>query len=79
MRKNADWQDRFEIDAVEVWGCGGSEVAEEQRKAWAWEEKEAEARRRINLGTGDLEADRELLKMAGLIGGGGRDSGGSMA
>lgn len=78
-RRKVDWQDRFEIDAIEVWGCGGSEVAEEQRKAWAWEEKEAEARRRINLGTGDIEADRELLKMAGLIGGGGRDSGGSMA
>jgi hypothetical protein len=79
QRKKADWQDRFEVEALEVWGCGGNEVAEEQRKAWAWEEKEAEARRRINLGTGDIDADRELLKMAGLIGGGGRDSGGSMA
>ncbi|KIW07345.1 hypothetical protein, variant [Verruconis gallopava] len=79
QRKGADWQDRFEIEALEVWGCGGTEEAEQQRKAWAWEEKEAEARRRINLGTGDIEADRELLRMAGLIGGGGRDSGGSMA
>ena len=77
-RRKEDWQDRFEIDAIEVWGCGGSEVAEEQRRAWAWEEREAEARRRINLGTGDLEADRELLRMVGLVGGGGRDSGGSM-
>lgn len=75
-RKAASWQDRFEIETLEVWGCGGSEEAEEQRKAWAWEEKEAEARRRINLGSGDIEADRELLRMAGLIGMG--DSGGSM-
>ncbi|KAF1990472.1 hypothetical protein K402DRAFT_348625 [Aulographum hederae CBS 113979] len=71
-----DWQDRFEIDALEVWGCGGDEEAEEQRKAWAWEEREAEARRRVNLGTGDVEMDRELLRMAGVIGG--ERSGGSM-
>jgi hypothetical protein len=77
IRKGADWQDRFEIDTLEVWGCGGTEEAEEQRKRWAWEEREAEARRRINFGTGDLDADRELLKMAGLIGG--DRSGGSMA
>ncbi|KAF2436992.1 restriction of telomere capping protein 5 [Tothia fuscella] len=76
MRGGVDWQDRFQIDALEVWGCGGSEEAEEQRKRWAWEEREAEARRRINFGTGDLEADRELLRMAGLIGQG--RSGGSM-
>jgi hypothetical protein len=77
IRKAVDWQDRFEIDTLEVWGCGGTEEAEEQRKRWAWEEKEAEARRRINFGTGDLDADRELLRMAGLIGG--NRSGGSMA
>jgi hypothetical protein len=76
IRRGKDWQDRFSIEALEVWGCGGTEEAEEQRKAWAWEEREAESRRRINLGTGDIEADRELLKMAGLIGGG--QSGGSM-
>lgn len=76
IRRGKDWQDRFSIEALEVWGCGGTEEAEEQRKAWAWEEREAESRRRINLGTGDIEADRELLKMAGLIGAG--QSGGSM-
>lgn len=75
-RRNKDWQDRFEIDALEVWGCGGDDVAEAQRREWAFEKREAEARRRINLGTGDVEADRELLKMAGLIGGG--MSGGSV-
>ena len=40
------------------------------------EEREAEARRKINLGSGDIEADRALLEMAGLIGG--NRSGGSM-
>jgi hypothetical protein len=75
-RKGKDWQDRFEIESLEVWGCGGDDVAEQQRKEWAWQEREAEARRRINLGTGDAEMDRELLKMAGIISG--DRSGGSM-
>jgi hypothetical protein len=68
-RRNKNWQDRFEIEEMEVWGCGGDEVAEAQRKEWAWNEREAEARRRINLGTGDIEADRQLLQMAGIISG----------
>jgi hypothetical protein len=76
-RKSKDWQDRFEIESIEVWGCGGDEVAEAQRKEWAFQEREAEARRRINLGTGDKEMDYELLKMAGLVGNENR-SGGSM-
>jgi hypothetical protein len=75
-RRGANWQDRFQIDCLEVWGCGGDEVAEAQRREWAFEAREAEARRRINLGTGDVDADRELLKMAGLIGQG--NSGGSV-
>ncbi|ORY19852.1 TLD-domain-containing protein [Clohesyomyces aquaticus] len=68
-RKGKDWQDRFEIESLEVWGCGGDDVAEAQRREWAFQEREAEARRRINLGTGDIDADRELLKLAGIIGG----------
>ncbi|KAF2476431.1 restriction of telomere capping protein 5 [Lindgomyces ingoldianus] len=75
-RKGKDWQDRFEIESLEVWGCGGDDVAEAQRREWAFQEREAEARRRINLGTGDVDADRELLKLAGIIGG--SRSGGSM-
>ncbi|OBT98527.1 Restriction of telomere capping protein 5 [Pseudogymnoascus verrucosus] len=71
-----DWQERFAIESLEVWGCGGEEEAEEQRRRWEWEEREAEARRRINFGKGDIEADRALLEMAGIIGGG--RSGGSM-
>jgi hypothetical protein len=75
-RRKNDWQDRFEIESLEVWGCGGDEVAEAQRREWAWQEREAEARRRVNLGTGDQEMDRELLKLAGIISG--DRSGGSM-
>ncbi|KAE9364871.1 restriction of telomere capping protein 5 [Stipitochalara longipes BDJ] len=72
-----DWQDRFEIDAIEVWGVGDASVAEEQRRSWLWEAREAERRKTVNLGMGDIEADKELLKMAGLIKDEGR-SGGSM-
>lgn len=72
-----NFQDRFEVESLEVWGLGGGEEAKAQAERWAWEAREAEARRRINLGTGDMEADRQLLEMAGLIGGGNR-SGGSM-
>lgn len=75
--RKSDWQDRFEIESLEVWGCGGDEEAEKQRAAWAFEEREAEARRTLKLGK-DKDADRALLEMAGLIGGHGTDSGGSM-
>ncbi|PHH63081.1 hypothetical protein CDD81_6326 [Ophiocordyceps australis] len=63
-----DFQDRFQIDNLEVWGCGDDAEAKAQAERWAWEEREAEARRKINLGTGDIEADRALLEMAGLVG-----------
>ena len=78
-RRNKDWQDRFTVESLEVWGCDASEdEAEKQRKRWEWEEREAEMRRKVNLGgTGDVEADRELLRMAGIIGGDNR-SGGSV-
>lgn len=71
-----NFQDRFEVTHLEVWGCGGDEEAKIQAERWAWEAREAEARRTINLGTGDIEADRALLEMAGLIGA--NRSGGSM-
>ncbi len=72
-----NFQDRFEVESLEVWGCGGDEEAKIQADRWAWEAREAEARRKINLGTGDIEADRALLEMAGLVGA--NRSGGSMA
>ncbi|GAB1317316.1 Restriction of telomere capping protein 5 [Madurella fahalii] len=76
VARKFDFQDRFEISSIEVWGCGGDEEAKHQAERWAWEAREAEARRKINLGTGDIEADRALLEMAGLIGA--NRSGGSM-
>ena len=76
VTRKFDFQDRFEIDQLEVWGCGGDDEARAQAERWAWEEREAEARRKVNLGTGDIEADRALLEMAGLIGA--NRSGGSM-
>ncbi|KAK3989690.1 restriction of telomere capping protein 5 [Cladorrhinum sp. PSN332] len=76
VARKFDFQERFEISSLEVWGCGGDEEAKHQADRWAWEAREAEARRKINLGTGDIEADRALLEMAGLIGG--HRSGGSM-
>lgn len=74
-RKN-DWQDRFEIESLEIWGCGGDEEAERQRAAWAFEEREAAARQGLRRGK-DVESDRALLEMAGLIGNH-NASGGSM-
>jgi hypothetical protein len=73
----ADWQDRFEIDAIEVWGVGDANIAEEQRRAWLWETREAERKKMVNSQKGDIEVERELLRMAGLMKDEGR-SGGSM-
>ncbi|KFA48890.1 hypothetical protein S40293_02545 [Stachybotrys chartarum IBT 40293] len=77
VTRRYDFQDRFQIESMEVWGCGGDAEAKAQAERWAWEAREAEARRKINLGSGNKEADRALLEMAGLIGG--NRSGGSMA
>lgn len=74
--RRTDWQDRFEIESLEIWGCGGDEEAEKQRAAWAFEEREAAARKSIRMGK-DVESDRALLEMAGLVGSH-NASGGSM-
>lgn len=76
ISRKFDFQERFAVDDIEVWGCGGDEEAKIQRERWEWEAREAEARRRVNLGTGDVAADRALLEMAGLVGS--NRSGGSM-
>jgi len=70
-----NWQDRFEIEALEVWGCGGDEEAVRRKKRIDDEEREARLRREAVAKTGDVDADREILRMAGLIG---HDQGGSM-
>ena len=74
--RKIDWQDRFEVESLEVWGCGGEEESEKQRAAWVFEAREAEARKNLKLGK-DIEADRALLEMAGLVGNH-NASGGSM-
>ena len=74
--RNTDWQDRFEIDSLEIWGCGGNAEAEKQKAAWAFEEREAAARKSIKFGK-DVDSDRALLEMAGLVGNH-NASGGSM-
>lgn len=70
------WQDRFEIESLEVWGFGGEKEAEKKRKAMEFEEREARLRRDGGVKTGDHEQDKEILRMAGLYGYG--ESGGSM-
>jgi len=61
----AEFEDRFDIIAVEVWGCGGSEEAEAQKRAWEWEEREAERRKTVNFD--DIEQGKNLLRMAGIL------------
>ena len=74
--QKVDWQDRFEISDLEIWGCGGDEEAAQQRAARAFEEREAESRKGIRRGN-DIESGRALLEMAGLVGNH-NASGGSM-
>lgn len=68
-----DYEDRFMITDLEVWGVGSSKELEEQKKQWEWEEKQAKARQGVNMR--NLGEDRAFLEMAGLVGGYG---GGSM-
>lgn len=65
-RAHVEWENRFEITEVEVWGCGKDEDLEEQKKRWEWEEREATLRAKVNIDT--MKEDRALLEMAGLVG-----------
>lgn len=72
-----DWQDRFQIESLEVWGFGGEKEAERRKRNQDFEEREAKLRREGVLGkTGDYEMDKEILRMAGLMDHG--SSGGSI-
>ncbi|KAI3324886.1 TLD-domain-containing protein [Xylariaceae sp. AK1471] len=53
VSRRFDFQERFSIDDIEVWGCGGDEEARIQRERWEWEAREAEARRRGRFGDSD--------------------------
>jgi hypothetical protein len=69
-----DYEDRFLITDLEVWGVGSSKELEEQKKQWDWEKKQAEARQSVNLRS--MGEDKALLEMVGLVGNHG--SGGSV-
>lgn len=73
--QNQDFEDRFTITDLEVWGIGSTKELEEQRKQWKWEEKQAEARQSVNLKS--LGEERAFLEMVGLVGNHG-SSGGSV-
>lgn len=61
-----DYEDRFMITDLEVWGVGSSKELEEQRKQWEWEEKQAMTRQSVNIR--NIGEDRAFLEMAGLVG-----------
>lgn len=63
---NLEYEDRFLIKNVEVWGCGGEKELAEQNKQWEWEQQEAKRRQNVNLKS--IGEDRAILEMAGLVG-----------
>lgn len=64
--EDEDFEDRFMITDLEVWGVGSNKELDEQRKQWEWEEKQAKARQSVNIrNTGE---ERAFLEMAGLVG-----------
>jgi hypothetical protein len=58
---------KIEVHEVEVWGCGVESARGEQRRAWEYERTEAERRQNLRVRE-DLDMDRALLEMAGIIG-----------
>lgn len=64
--RSSDFEDRFMITDLEVWGIGSTKDLEEQRKQWEWEQKQAEARQSVNLRS--LGEERAFLEMVGLVG-----------
>lgn len=75
VHPQAEYEVRFAITGLEVWGYGGKDDLDEQKKKWEWEEREAQYRQNVNIG--NYEDNRALLEMAGLVGNHG-SSGGSV-
>lgn len=69
-----NYEDRFMVTDLEVWGLGSNKELEDQKREWDWEENQAQARQSVNVDT--LKEDRAFLEMAGLVGG--YNGGGSM-
>ncbi|WEJ96286.1 Restriction of telomere capping protein 5 [Yamadazyma tenuis] len=64
--QSSDFEDRFMITDLEVWGIGSTKELEQQQKQWEWEKKQAEARQGVNLDR--LKEDRAFMEMVGLVG-----------
>lgn len=61
-----NYEDRFVIKGLEVWGVGSDEQLRDQKSQWKWEEEQANARQSVNVrGMGE---ERAFLEMAGLVG-----------
>ncbi|CAK9436138.1 uncharacterized protein LODBEIA_P06960 [Lodderomyces beijingensis] len=71
---NEDYEDRFVITDLEVWGIGSMKELEEQQRQWKWEEQQAQARQSVNIR--NMGEERAFLEMVGLVGN--RGSGGSV-
>ncbi|KAI5968795.1 RTC5 [Candida margitis] len=61
-----NFEDRFTITDLEVWGIGSMKELDEQRQQWEWEEKQANARQSVNVRS--MGEERAFLEMAGLVG-----------
>ncbi len=65
-RRHENIEEIFEILELTVYGIGSEEDGQKQKEAWEWEANEAEKRRHVNLG-GDLEENRSLLELVGIL------------
>ena len=66
LGNGGNFEDRFTITDLEVWGIGSMKELDEQRKQWEWEEKQANARQSVNVRS--MGEERAFLEMAGLVG-----------
>ncbi|CAG8696481.1 13196_t:CDS:2 [Funneliformis caledonium] len=58
----------FEVLEIEVFGLGGELAKEKQEKEWEWEEAEVAKRNGLQVKrNSNKEADREFLKLSGVI------------
>ncbi|KAI3402681.2 RTC5 [Candida oxycetoniae] len=69
-----NYEDRFAITDLEVWGIGSKKELDEQQRQWKWEQEQAEARQSVNLRS--MGEERAFMEMVGLVGNHG--SGGSI-
>jgi len=69
---DADTEEEFKIDRLEVWGCGGTTAEQHQVAAKAHQAREVEKRRKVNraqLGDGwESGADKFIMDLAGKTG-----------